>query len=253
MIRQAQTYFVGAMSGTVLIGVAIAVFVLLVSAQVFHAWPVVSLGGSNSGKTQVFDARAVSHAPAQPAASSIAAARANARAAAATTPVQNTASHAKSAGNPGAASGSELAVAKPDTSTGLENPLSTGGEPASSPGSSGFHGAQPSNPGSPAPSSPAPTSGGSGGSGGGETGGGGGGTERAPNPPPTSTSKAVTETVNKTVTGVDETVTGGALGETGVTQATEEVVNGVAGPESVVGQTVDEAGNALGGLLSGGK
>jgi hypothetical protein len=52
---------------------------------------------------------------------------------------------------------------------------------------------------------------------------------------------------------VDETATGGALKETGVTGLTEEVVNGVAGPESVVGQTVDEVGNAVGGLLGGNK
>jgi hypothetical protein len=61
----------------------------------------------------------------------------------------------------------------------------------------------------------------------------------------------VTETVNDTVNQVDETVTGGALQETGVTQVTEEVVNGVAGPESVVGKTVDEVGNVVGGLLGG--
>jgi len=63
----------------------------------------------------------------------------------------------------------------------------------------------------------------------------------------------VTETVNSTVDTVDETVTGGALKETGVTGLTEEVVNGVAGPESVVGKTVDEVGNAVGGLLGGNK
>ncbi len=63
----------------------------------------------------------------------------------------------------------------------------------------------------------------------------------------------MTETVNNTVTKVDETVTGGALGSTGVTEVTEEVVNGVAGPESTVGKVVDEAVGTVGGLLGGGK
>jgi phage-related minor tail protein len=66
------------------------------------------------------------------------------------------------------------------------------------------------------------------------------------------TSAKVTETVNSTVNSVDETVTGGALDESGVTATTEEAVNGVAGPESVVGEAVDEVGNAVGGLLGGG-
>jgi hypothetical protein len=66
-----------------------------------------------------------------------------------------------------------------------------------------------------------------------------------------STSAKVTETVNSTVNSVDETVTGGALKESGVTGLTEEVVNGLAGPESVVGKTVDETVRAVGGLLGG--
>jgi hypothetical protein len=58
----------------------------------------------------------------------------------------------------------------------------------------------------------------------------------------------VTETVNSTVGTVDETVTGGALEKTGVTGATEEVVNGVVGPESPVGKVVDETVGAVEGL-----
>jgi hypothetical protein len=65
-------------------------------------------------------------------------------------------------------------------------------------------------------------------------------------------SETVTGTVNDTVSGVDE-ATGGALGNTGVTKVTEEVVNGVAGPESPVGETVDKTvekvNEAVGGLL----
>jgi hypothetical protein len=49
---------------------------------------------------------------------------------------------------------------------------------------------------------------------------------------------------------VDE-ATGGTLSEAGVTHVTEEVVNGVAGPESVVGKTVDGVGEVVGGLVGG--
>src|SRR4051794_2256610 len=44
MIRQARTYLVGAMSGATLIALAIAAFVVLVTAQVFTDWPVGALG-----------------------------------------------------------------------------------------------------------------------------------------------------------------------------------------------------------------
>ena len=43
MIRQAHTYLVGALSGVVVIGIAIAAFVVLVSAQVFHDLPIPAL------------------------------------------------------------------------------------------------------------------------------------------------------------------------------------------------------------------
>src|ERR1700760_1261598 len=43
MIKQAHTYLVGALSGVTLIGIAIAVFVVLVSAQVFHELPIVNV------------------------------------------------------------------------------------------------------------------------------------------------------------------------------------------------------------------
>ena len=46
MIRQAHTYLVSAMSGATLIAIAIAVFVVLVSAQVFRDWPIAALGDS---------------------------------------------------------------------------------------------------------------------------------------------------------------------------------------------------------------
>jgi len=56
--------------------------------------------------------------------------------------------------------------------------------------------------------------------------------------------------VNGTVGTVDEAL-GGTLSETGVSKVTEEVVNGVAGPESVVGKTVDGVGEVVGGLVGG--
>ena len=46
MIRQAHTYLVGAMGGATLIAIAIAVFVLLVSAQVFRDWPIAALAAA---------------------------------------------------------------------------------------------------------------------------------------------------------------------------------------------------------------
>jgi hypothetical protein len=58
----------------------------------------------------------------------------------------------------------------------------------------------------------------------------------------------VTSTVNETVHQVDETVTGGALEDTGVTGTTEEVVESVAGPESTVGKVVDETTKAVEGV-----
>jgi hypothetical protein len=58
----------------------------------------------------------------------------------------------------------------------------------------------------------------------------------------------VTGTVNETVSGVDS-ASGEALGKAGLTGAVEDVVNGVAGPDSAVGRTVDRASEAVGGLL----
>ena len=66
----------------------------------------------------------------------------------------------------------------------------------------------------------------------------------------------MTSTVNETVHGVDE-ATGGALGESGVTEAVEGVVEKAAGPESIVGQTVDKTvegvQETVGGLLGSGR
>jgi hypothetical protein len=45
-------------------------------------------------------------------------------------------------------------------------------------------------------------------------------------------------------------VTGGNLQGSGVTAVTEGVVNGVAGPESTVGEVVDKTVEAVGGILT---
>jgi hypothetical protein len=64
----------------------------------------------------------------------------------------------------------------------------------------------------------------------------------------------VSNTVKETVSGVDGAL-GGTLEKTGVTKVTEGVVEGVAGPESTVGKTVDDVTKAVkdtvGGLLGG--
>ncbi|MBA3864927.1 MAG: hypothetical protein H0X42_01040, partial [Solirubrobacterales bacterium] len=71
MVRQARTYMVSAMSGATLIAIAIAVFVLLVSAQVFKNWPLTGLG--DDGSASVSAARAAHSPPPPPAPSASAA------------------------------------------------------------------------------------------------------------------------------------------------------------------------------------
>src|SRR3954452_8727874 len=76
MIRQAHTYLAGAVSGTALIAIAIAVFVMLVSLQAARDWPFAGLVGSGD------DASTPETAPAVPAAARAAGAAAGATAAA---------------------------------------------------------------------------------------------------------------------------------------------------------------------------
>lgn len=252
MIRQAHTYLVGALSGTVLIGVAIAVFVVLVSTQVFTNWPV-SLGSGAPAKTEVSDARSASDGTAAAGQGAFAAAKARAIAAAAARRDSAAAAAARRGGKANVDAIGRVAHARAVTSS-LENPIEGGEAPADTGGShEGASGGSPS-PASPAPT-PAPTAGGGGPEGVKETGtptSGGGGKE-SPTPTPKTVTEAVTETVHETVNGVTETVTGSPPPATGVTEVTEEVVNGVAGPESVVGHTVDEATKGVGGVLGGGK
>jgi hypothetical protein len=285
MIRQAHTYLVGALSGVVVIGIAIAAFVVLVSAQVFHDLPIPALSSSDQKAAAVSQGKALTspdHAAvavtptAQP---NHAAANANANAGGPT--------GANGANNPQPTNGHPTAGATPTTTTEapaelVESTPSTGGGNESSPSSSGTSGSH--NNGNTASSPPAsntsqPSSGNSSGgnSGGGQTttgtsgssggsgktstpptqtsnpttGSEGGSTTTSPPSTPVTTAKpseAISESVNNVVGTVDE-ATGGTLGGTGVTHVTEEVVEGVVGPESVVGKTVDGVGEVVGGLL----
>ena len=127
--------------------------------------------------------------------------------------------------------------------------LATGGDqggatsPASSSPSAGGGGASPS-PGS----APTPSSGIGSGSGSNSSGGGGGSAGNGGD----SVSGTVAGAVDDTVNGVGGAL-GGALGRTGVTDATQGVVDGVAGPDSVVGQTVDGTAGAVRDLLGAGR
>ncbi|HUC00466.1 MAG TPA: hypothetical protein VMS11_11620 [Solirubrobacterales bacterium] len=226
MIRQAHTYLVSAMSGATLIAIAIVAFVLLVSAQVFRDWPIAALGDN---EPSISDSRATSSP--QPAPTTSAAK------AAAVAP-QSTGSRPDNGGGNG----------KQNQSSGGES-TSTGGPTATtSPVESGNTGSgnQGSNdaPSSAPAQSPSSSSSNQGSS------SGGGKSESGSTAATTPTGK-VTETVNETVDKVDETVTGGALEKTGVTEVTEGVANGVVGPESPVGKVVDETVKAVGGLLGG--
>jgi len=238
MVRQAHTYLVGAMSGATLIAIAIAFFVVLVSAQVFRDWPLAALGGGGDETAAVSRAHPAGGAGAAGGSVAIAAGAGKA---------------SPAAGEP--AGGSSDAIAGGDgvgTSDGGQITTTAPGE--SAPGTGGQGGGSGSTPSPQSPSSTSPSGssssggGSSGGGGGGATSGGGGGSTSGTTSTP---SAQVTETVNGTATKVDETALGGTLQETGVSGITESVVNGVAGPESTVGKVVDETVGAVGGLLHG--
>jgi len=234
MIRQAQTYFVGAVSGTTVVAAAVVAFVMLVSFQALRDWPLAGLGlGGDSGNDAVLSSGRAA-GPAGSKAASTAAGKAS--------QIPGGRTHSKQSGNNGADVGDLIQAnsASPDATV----PGSTSPSPAAGGGSS------PSG-----PASGAASSGGSGGSGNGGGGGspgspGGGGSGEGGSG--SSISGTVTGAVDNTVSGVDE-VTGGALGDSGVTPATEEVVEGVAGPGSPVGETIDgtaeKVKETVGGLL----
>lgn len=230
MIRQAHTYLAGAVSGTALIAAAVVAFVMLVSIQALRDWPLagISLGGddnaasapSSTGGTPASQAGQASGGPTAGAAGRAAGSRSSGPAGDRVAGTQGT--RVASGAAPTAAADSPVA----------ESPTSDPASPGAANGSS--------------PSGSANT--------GSRDGGGGGSGSNGPlNGGPVgsvtqSPSGAATGTVNNTVSGVDE-ATGGVVGSTGVTKVTEETVNNVAGPESAVGQTVDETVKTVGGLL----
>jgi hypothetical protein len=287
MIRQAHTYLVGALSGVVVIGIAIAAFVVLVSAQVFHDLPIPAL--SSSDQKGVSQGKALPGSPGRAVANTggVATGASPSQALADATPApagRTGANNSQPRANRQAngptptreATGpAEVVETAPTTTTGTggdEGSSSSGGntggsrnpqpssgtrsQPTSTPGSVGGNNA----------GSSSGTSGSSGGSGNGtttptsgsssgapSTGTSGGGTPTVPPVAPVTTAKpseTVTETVNGTVGTVDEAL-GGTLTETGATKVTEEAVEGAVGPESVVGKTVDGVGEVVGGLAGG--
>ncbi|HVX33808.1 MAG TPA: hypothetical protein VHA80_11770 [Solirubrobacterales bacterium] len=294
MIRQAHTYLVGALSGVVVIGIAIAAFVVLVSAQVFHDLPIPALtssdqkpaavspakalhgssaavattGGVSAGTTQPNHAAANRNAAGGDAQGGATSSRAPAHRATSSTPTHEGTGPAEpvqttpttDAGEVGSPTGGDSAGVNGSQPSSNSNANQTSNSPSSSSkpgsvgggnstsGSSGTSGA-----GNGTPTNSSGSSGGGSPSTGGSGGGGGGSTTTSPPATPVTTAKpseAITESVNKVVGTVDE-VTGGALSETGVSKVTEEVVNGVVGPESVVGKTVDGVGEVVGGLING--
>lgn len=215
MVRQAHSYLAGAVSGTALIASAIVAFVVLVSLQAVRDWPLANVGG-----------------------------------AAETTGI----STARPAAREGAPGNRSAAAGRPGTGGAGKRHGGKGAHRADVRSGNAALGAAPASSGGPLAGSPGSTGGGTAGGNSVPSGaldsGAGGGSQRRTGDPATSTSGSVAGTLNHGVSDVDQT-TGGALGEAGVTQATEETVNGVAGPESTVGETVDKATETIGGLTGG--
>jgi hypothetical protein len=205
---------------------------------VFTNWPVAALGGGES--SEVSDARATVAADASANDSAAAASVSAAAGAAKSNAAANTATRA---GAKNAATGKSDLVDNGGAElegTPAGAPTEAGSPGAQGGGSSPSTSAQSQNPSAPSNDSSSSSGGGGGSSGGGSSGG------SASTP-----TGQVTETVNGTVNKVDETVLGGTLHETGVTEVTEGVVNGVVGPESTVGHVLDETLKGVGGLLNG--
>lgn len=216
MIRQAHSYLVGAVSGAALIAAAVVVFILLlVSTQGFRDLPLVDAGGDESAGI----------APARPA-------------------VAESPSGAPVGGTGGRSGDADRSASSP-----RQSDLAAGGaqgtatSPASSGPGAGGGGSDPS-PGS----ASTPASGGGNGAGSAPSGGGNGRAGSGGN----GVSGTIADTVNGAVSGVDRAL-GGALGRAGVTDVTQGVVDGVAGPNSAVGQAVDRTVEAVRGLLGGGR
>jgi len=219
LVRQAHSYFAGAVSSTVLIVSALFVFVLLVSVQAFRAWPLPGLG--LGGRVAVSATRRPASDRRAPAAA--------APAAAATSGGGGSGPAVDAAGRPNPGRSGAIG---PQGGLSSRPPAPTGDKP---PGASGptTGGGRSSGP------SPAPLS--SGGSGSTEAGGESGSIVGSPG-------AAVAGDAGSTVSKVDEAAAG-TLGDTGAPTAAEGVVNGVGGPESIVGHAVGETVGVVGGLL----
>jgi hypothetical protein len=209
VIRQAHSYLAGALSGTALIALAIVAFVVLVSLQAVRDWPLADVGGGD--QAGISAGRPASGAPSSRGNGGVTARRSGA------------------GGRQGTRGGDSRAgktTLGPSPTSAAASPVD-GAPGAADTGAAGGNGS--------------PSGAASAGSGGGGEGKGGGSSTSG------STSGTVAGTVNNAVSGVDS-ATGGALGEAGATQVTEEAVNGVAGPESPLGKTVDKAAEAVGSL-----
>lgn len=240
MIRQAHTYLVGAVGGATLIAIAIVVFAVLVSAQVFRDWPIAALGDSGGETAAVSSGKAASGA----AAGSGDAGSGGGGSAAASTAAKRRQASGRSGDNADSV-GAGGGVATADGGQGSSD---AGAGPGGGAGQGGGSESA-SSPQTPSASSPGDRTDSSSSGGGGPAPPAGGGRSTGGTTP--STSGQVTDAVDNTVSQVDETALGGTLDSTGATAVTEGVVNGVAGPESAVGKVVDETVGAVGGLLHG--
>ncbi len=240
MAQQARNYLTGAVSGTALIGLAVVAFVMLVSLQTLRDWPLAGLGLGGGADSNVGSTTAPSGPPVFSAASVGRGTPPTSAAGVGTRSGGTFAGNGNDSASPGVASPLASSPSAPAAESPAGSPADAGGSSPSSPTSSAASSGSSSSRSSGGGAAKSP------GSGSGEGGGSGG----------SSVSGAATNAVNETVSGVDN-VTGGALGATGVPKVTEEVVNGVAGPESPVGEvvdrTVEKVQETVGGLLGGGR
>jgi collagen type VII alpha len=211
VIRQAHSYLVGAVFGTALVAVAVVAFVLLISAQALRSWPIGGLGFGGDNSGAV--------SPAFPAP------QAATGAAAKTTASSQSAAKDGATGSTGSTSPQpEVTGSSPGGQSAPSSPAATAPGQQKSPQNSSLAG-----------SGPNPVTSGGGGSG------------------PTGAGGSVTDTVNDAAAAADQAL-GGTLSENGVTKATETVtegVNGVTGPNSAIGQTVNQvAGGGVDGVLN---
>jgi hypothetical protein len=212
VIRQARIYLAGGISLTALIGAAVVAFVVLVSLQTLRDWPLNGVGEHRSGAVQ--DSAVVA--------------------------------------TPAGARGPTVALA-PGSTAGVEAPGSPG-QAGNGAIAAGDGGGAPSSPATVQPAARAPSSSPETGLGGSAQPGSSGNSAPSGGPTPADVEDGIPPlpqtaagTVNETVAGVNS-ATGGALGNAGVTETAEEVVNGAAGPKSAVGRAVDRATEAVGGL-----